>query len=85
MNVWLTGATILLLGGLIPCGWVLVRGRPLEALVALQLSSTVVTVVLLLLAQGFHRPAYFVLPIVLAGLSFVGMLAFICFLGERWL
>jgi multicomponent Na+:H+ antiporter subunit F len=84
VNLWLTAATVLLVG-LLPCGFVLLRGRPLEALVALQLGSTVSTVVLLLLAEGFHRSSYFTLPLVLAGLSFVGTLAFIRFLGERWL
>jgi multisubunit Na+/H+ antiporter MnhF subunit len=84
VNLWLTGATVLL-AGLLPCGFVLLRGRPLDALVALQLGSTVVTVVLLLLAEGFHRSSYFTLPLVLAGLSFVGTLALIRFLGERWL
>ena len=84
MNLWLTGATVLLVG-VLPCGFVLLRGRPLEALVALQLGSTVMTVVLLLLAEGFHRSSYFTLPLVLAGLSFVGTLAFVRFLGERWL
>ena len=84
MNLWLTAATVLL-AGLLQCGFVLLRGRPLEALVALQLGSTVMTVVLLLLAEGFHRSSYFTLPLVLAGLSFVGTLAFIRFFGERWL
>ena len=84
MNLWLTAATVLL-AGLLLCGFVLLRGRPLEALVALELGSTVVTIVLLLLAEGFHRSSYFTLPLVLAGLSFVGTLAFMRFLGERWL
>lgn len=84
MNLWLIGATVLLVG-VLPCGFVLLRGRPLEALVALELGSTVVTIVLLLLAEGYHRSSYFTLPLVLAGLSFVGTLAFIRFLGERWL
>ena len=84
MNVWLIGATALL-AGLLPCGFVLVRGRLTEALVALELGSTVVTVVLVLLAEGFGRSSYFVLPLVLAALSFVGTLVFVRFLGDRWL
>jgi multisubunit Na+/H+ antiporter MnhF subunit len=84
VNVWLVGATALL-AGLLPCGWVLLRGRLTEALVALELSSTLVTVVLLLLAEGFHRSSYFTVPLVLAALSFVGTLVFIRFLGDRWL
>jgi multisubunit Na+/H+ antiporter MnhF subunit len=84
VNVWLAAATALL-AGLLPCGWVLVRARLTEALVALELASTVVTVVLLLLAQGFHRSSYFTVPLVLAALSFVGSLVFVRFLGDRWL
>ena len=84
MNVWLIGATALL-AGLLPCGWVLLRGRLTEALVALELGTTVVTVVLVLLAEGFHRSPYFTLPLVLGAVSFVGTLVFIRFLGDRWL
>jgi multicomponent Na+:H+ antiporter subunit F len=84
MNVWLVAATVLLVA-LVPCCWVVVRGRLTEALVGLELASTLVTVVLVLLAEGFHRSSYFVLPLVLAGLSFVGSLVFIRFLGDRWL
>lgn len=84
MNVWLVAATVLLVG-LIPCGWVLLRGQLLDALVALQLTSTLATVVLVLLAEGFHRSSYFTVPLLLAALSFVGALVFVRFLGERWL
>ena len=84
MNVWLIGATALL-AGLVPCAWVVVRGRLTEALVGLELASSLVTVVLLLLAEGFHRSSYFTLPLVLAALSFVGTLVYIRFLGDRWL
>ena len=84
MNVWLIGATALL-AGVLPCGWVVLRGRLTEALVALELAGTLVTLVLVLLAEGFHRSSYFTLPLVLAALSFVGALVFVRFLGERWL
>jgi multisubunit Na+/H+ antiporter MnhF subunit len=84
VNVWLIGATALL-AGVLPCGWVVLRGRLTEALVALELAGTLVTLVLVLLAEGFHRSSYFTLPLVLAALSFVGALVFVRFLGERWL
>jgi multisubunit Na+/H+ antiporter MnhF subunit len=84
VNVWLVAATALLVG-VVPCGWVLLRGRLTDALVALELGSTLVTVVLLLLAEGFHRSSYFTLPVVLAALTFVGTLVFVRFLGDRWL
>ena len=82
MNVWLIGATVLL-AGLVPCGWVVARGCELDGVVALELASTLVTVVLLLLAEGFHRSSYFTVPVVLAALSFVGTLIFIRLLGDR--
>ena len=56
-----------------------------DALVAFELSSTLVTVVLVLLAEGFHRASYFVVPLALAALSFVGALVFVRLLGDRWL
>ena len=84
MNVWLIAPTVLL-AGLLPCGWVLLRARLTDALVALELGATVVTLVLLLLAEGFHRSSYFELPVALAAMSFVGTLVFIRFLGGRWL
>jgi multisubunit Na+/H+ antiporter MnhF subunit len=84
VNAWLVAATVLLLG-LVPCGWVLLRGRLDDALVAVELVSTLVTLVLLLLAEGFHRSSYFELSLVLAALSFVGALIFVRFIGDRWL
>jgi multisubunit Na+/H+ antiporter MnhF subunit len=82
LNVWLSAATALL-AGLVPCGWVLLRGRTVDALVALGLASTLVTVVLVLLAEGFGRSSYFTVSLVTAALSFVGSLVLIRFLGER--
>jgi multisubunit Na+/H+ antiporter MnhF subunit len=84
VNVWLVAATVLLVG-LLPCGWVLLRARLLDGLVALELGNTLVTLVLVLLAEGFHRSAYFTLPLVLAALGFVGVLVLVRFLGGRWL
>ena len=81
MNVWFVGATALLLG-LLPVGWVLIRGDVLEALVALQLAGTVVAVVLLLIGEGFKRNSYYTLPLVLAFTNFVGVLIFVRFLGD---
>ncbi len=79
MNAWLIAATILL-AGIVPCGVVCLRGSRLDALAGFELAATVVTVVLLLLAEGYHRSVYFVLPLTLAALSFVGGLVFVRFL-----
>ena len=82
MNVWFVGATILLLA-LVPVGWVLVRGEIVHALVALQLAGTVVTLVLLLISEGFKRNSYYTLPLVLAFTNVVAVLIFVRFLGDR--
>lgn len=82
MNVWFVGATILLLA-LVPVGWILVRGEIVHALVALQLAGTVVTLVLLLISEGFKRNSYYTLPLVLAFTNVVAVLIFVRFLGDR--
>ena len=82
MNVWLIAATALLLG-LVPCAIVMLRGSVVEALVGLQMAGILQTVVLLLLAEGFHRPPFFDLALVLALLALAGGLVFARML-QRW-
>jgi len=82
VNAWLIAATALLFG-LVPCAVVMVRGSIVEALVGLQMAGILQTVVLLLLAEGFHRPPFFDLALVLALLSLAGGLVFARML-ERW-
>ena len=82
MNVWLTGATVLL-AALLPCGFVLIRAAILDALVALELVTALTTVALVLLAEGYHRSSYFAVPIVLAFLNVVGALIFVRLLADR--
>ena len=82
MNVWLWGATALLLG-FVPCGWIAVRETRMDAVVALQLAGTVTTLTLVLLCQGFDRPSYYTVPIVLAFASFVGGLLIARFMGRH--
>jgi multisubunit Na+/H+ antiporter MnhF subunit len=82
MNVWLIGATVLLFA-VVACGYVVVRGNLLEALVALELAGTVITLVLLLIAEGYHRNSYYTLPLVLAFTNFVGAVIFVRFMADR--
>ena len=82
MTAFLLAAAVLL-AGLVPCGFVLLRGSATEALVALELAGTLAVLALLLLSEGFGRPAYFVLPLLLAPLSVVGALVFTHFLAAR--
>lgn len=76
MNGWLLAATILL-AALTPLGWIAFRGPALDGLVALELGSTVVTVLFVVLAQGFERSIYADVALVLAMLQFVGGLLFV--------
>jgi multisubunit Na+/H+ antiporter MnhF subunit len=76
VNVWLVASTVLLAALALPLS-VLVRAPHLDALVALELASTVVVVVLLLLSEGFHRSIYTTLPMTLAALSLVGGLVLV--------
>ena len=82
MSVWLVAATVLLAALVLPLS-VLVRAPRIDALVALELVSVVVTLVLLLLSEGFHRSIYTVLPMALAALSLVGGLVFVRLLERR--
>jgi multisubunit Na+/H+ antiporter MnhF subunit len=82
VNAWLIATTVLLLG-LVPCLVVMVRGSIVEALVGLQMAGVLETVVLLLLAEGFHRAPFFDLALVLALLALAGGLVFARML-ERW-
>ncbi len=83
MSSWLIAAAVLLVA-LVPCGVVCARASLLEGLVALELTGTITAVAFVLLAQGFNRPSFGELAIVLVVLSFVGALAFVRYL-ERWL
>jgi multisubunit Na+/H+ antiporter MnhF subunit len=82
VNAWLWAAVALLV--MLPaCLWVCMRHSALDALVALELASTITTLVLLALAQGYRRDPFMDLALVSALLSFAGALTFARFL-ERW-
>ena len=63
-------------------GIVIVRARPIDAVVALQLCGTTITLVLLCLAEGFHRSVYFNVPLVSALSVWVGGLVYVRFIGK---
>jgi multisubunit Na+/H+ antiporter MnhF subunit len=77
-------AAIAMLIGVIPCGIVVWRGTLMEAVVGYEAISSIVVMVLLLLAEGFGRFGELELPIVLAVLLFGSGLVFVHAL-ERWL
>ena len=77
-------AAIAMLVAVIPCGIVMTRGQLMDAVVAYEAISSVVLMVLVLLAEGFRRSGEFELPVLLALLLFGSGLVFVRFL-ERWL
>ncbi len=83
MNLWLAAAVVLL-WSLIPCGIVCLRGDAASRLVGLEAASVIVTLVLLALAEAFHRLPFYDVALTSAVLSFGGGLVFAQFLG-RWL
>ena len=77
-------AAIAMLIALIPAGIVLYRGELVAAVAAYEFITSVMVMVLALLAQGFRRPGLFELPVLLALLLFGSGLVFVRAL-ERWL
>lgn len=84
MSVWLAAALVLP-AGLVACGWTIARGDAIDAVVALEVVGTLVTLELVLLAVGLHRSVYWVLPLVLPLLSFAGALLLVRVFGDRFL
>jgi multisubunit Na+/H+ antiporter MnhF subunit len=84
VTAFLAAAAVLAVAGLGPCAWVCFRGRPEDQMVALGLTGTVQSMVLLLLAAGFGEAALASLAAVLAAMSTGGTLVFARFL-ERWI
>jgi multisubunit Na+/H+ antiporter MnhF subunit len=77
-------AAIAMLIGTVPCGIVVWRGQIMAAVVAYEAISSIIVMVLVLLAEGFRRSGEFELPVVLAVLLFGSGLVFARFM-ERWL
>ena len=76
MNAWTLAALVLMLFGLAPCLATVCRGSAVDRLAGLTLGSTLLSVILLLLAQGFTRSSYVDTALVLAVLSPAGTLVF---------
>ena len=81
MNAFLIAATVLLAMLVLPAV-VIVRSQPIDGIAALQLCGTTVTLVLLCLAEGFHRSVYFNVPLVSALSVWVGGLVYVRFIGR---
>jgi multisubunit Na+/H+ antiporter MnhF subunit len=77
-------AAIAMLIAIVPAGIVLCRGELAASVVAYEFITSVVVIVLALLAQGFSRPSLFELPILLAVLMLGSGLVYVRAM-ERWL
>ena len=77
-------AAIAMLIAIIPAGVVLYRGELAASVVAYEFITSVVVMVLALLAEAFERPSLFELPVLLAVLLFASGLVFVRAM-ERWL
>lgn len=83
MTGWLVAAAALLVVILF-IGIVASTGSLMRRLIALEVGGVLVSLALLLLAEGFDRDVYFDLAVVLAAMTFATSLVFVRFL-ERWL
>jgi multisubunit Na+/H+ antiporter MnhF subunit len=77
-------AAIAMLIAIIPAGIALYREELAASVVAYEFITSVVVMVLALLAEGFKRPNLFELPVLLAVLLFGSGLVFVRAM-ERWL
>ena len=82
MNVWLLAAAAVSVT-LVPCADMSLRGNPERRLVGLEMTSIIVTMVLVLLTVGFGRLPFIDLPLALSIMSFGGGLVFARFLGKH--
>jgi multisubunit Na+/H+ antiporter MnhF subunit len=75
MNEWEIAATVLGFA-LIPCGAVALLAPPPHGLAAMQVGSVLLTTILILLSEGFHRQPFVDLAVVFAPMALVGSLIF---------
>jgi multicomponent Na+:H+ antiporter subunit F len=76
-------AAIAMLIAIIPTGIVLCRAELAASVVAFEFITSVIVMVLALLAQGFQRSSLFELPVLLAVLMYASGLVYIRAM-ERW-
>ena len=77
-------AAIAMLVAIIPAGVVLCQGEVAESVVAYEFITSVIVMVLALLAEGFQRSSEFEFPVLMAVLLYGSSLVFIRAV-ERWL
>jgi len=77
-------ASAVLLGSLVPCGVVCLRGGAVDRLVGLEMTGVVTTLLLLTLCEAMHRTPFVDLAVAMALLALGGSLVFVRTF-ERWL
>jgi multisubunit Na+/H+ antiporter MnhF subunit len=75
VNEWEIAATVLSFA-LIPCVALALFAAPQHGLAAMQLASVLLSTILVLLAEGFHRQPFIDLAVVFAPMALVGSLVF---------
>lgn len=75
MNEWEIAAAVLGFA-LIPCVAVAMFATPESGLAAMQVGSVMLSTILVLLAEGFHRQPFVDLAVVFAPMALVGSLIF---------
>jgi multisubunit Na+/H+ antiporter MnhF subunit len=75
VNEWEIAATVLGFA-LIACAGVALLAPPPHGLAAMQVASVLVSTILVLLSEGFHRQPFIDLAVVFAPMSLVGSLIF---------
>jgi multicomponent Na+:H+ antiporter subunit F len=81
VNAFTIAATALIVG-LVPIGIVCLRAPEVDAVVALELAGVVASLVMLCLAEGFHRSSYIDVAVVCAALTWVSGMVFVRFLAR---
>ena len=82
MTGWLVAAAALL-SVIFVIGVFATRGPLMQRVIAFEVGGVLLSLALLLLAEGFDRDVYFDLAVVLAAMTFAASLVFVRFL-ERW-
>ncbi|HJS95749.1 MAG TPA: monovalent cation/H+ antiporter complex subunit F [Solirubrobacteraceae bacterium] len=75
MNEWEIAATVLGFA-LVPCTAGALLSAPRHGLAAIQVAAILLSTILVLLAEGFHRQPFIDLAVVFAPMSLVGTLMF---------
>lgn len=75
-------AALALVVGFLPLLWVCLREREIDGVVALELGGALATLVLICLAEGYHRGIYMGVAVVCAGVTWISGFVFARFFSR---